>query len=1709
MHKLPYQLLGTWVFRLVNQYFIEQKKQSAEKLFLKISGIDDSAMLFILNAFSESEQDLVLHYNPIIRTLKYAEGFDMYRCGPHETSTWLRNNTSSGSALIIILNDNSSEAQSLENIFTIDEARLMSFEGMNVLYGILAENFNIYADELNTLKTFFAMYQKITEPQLRNVLSFLIEIVNDPQISIIDKIQGHLNELQLFCDKKLAFTQKEGLQRLKKNFSLSRFEKDGRATNKEDLVNNLYNFLNSEEANQYEHEIWENIDPESFRQDALEYINNQSSKFLKYDYEFVLAVFQFKTKKPKIEQKVAGFIEQLSTKLSKDQNVLLSDTLEAIEEGNNPDKIKEFVDEFNDDLRSEPKLLKELERIVERQRHPHEYYELTDALLYEGLAMLEETHEEHSISEASFELSVIDKYASEAIVNLLKFYMNNIELIIPKIQFDALSMPLIEDKEKETQVSFQIKLVKHGFELNSRKFKLMELTAYQLPSMIEQLKDNSNIPYIKQYFGTDSQLIDVLQDVRDRTKGYIATNELGVKESYTAFQDFVLIYTTMITGALEQGLCSIDIDLLEIELETLLENIHQSTLISKHIIQYISCLGALDQYNCKKSEIGAVQQRTLTLLNPIRLLSYLKRLSQIDYELNKWVNQLSKGNVRIEELDDYLQHIVNSVSHLAPNYFVAEGTGDQYLVEQQERMGEGEFALNGTSSGEEQLVETFSEELLNTVKTYFEVYPYAKDCLDLVFLYCPHADYVTKSIDSLFKNTDVNKIKAIVHSDTKGASFHESFNGWLNHEEDYLNGANVFPKVDIQVIAEQDINAITNRLSTELQDADIGVLVNYFGKTSHIKYKLEKIDVHETIDWFETIYKEPLKKDEAVKRISYVSEKLPKVMQYFYQMQYIIQSNEKISTNEHYLLRNIISISSLSDTHLINFMHDRCNWSLFIDRYLDKSLLRQVSSKAQIIRYKSKAGKNKEYRTILSSSNYIRKLANEMADHAYYDRLYQKYISLLKNDKINRDIIIKAVERVKEISGGVVLRAIGPGKFAHELMAIYLSTQARMEKNDVLHIWSLCDELPWFNRSLRRPDLVGTKIERIDDQIFIEFELVELKFISHGILEQERFDAIKQVKAGVELYRNLFSFNDEHMNAELWRKEFIHYLLEFGTYSIEHAHLLRHIQSAPLSQINVKISNSIDTFVYTSNLLDHYNFSDQENGEVQELLLNEYNNRIYNRSYILNTLGATTEQFIPEYEEIQELKQFVTSSLNISETKLSIDQELIEDEMGYEDNQEQTDLILNHEETVHYSAISDLSKDKTDESDVFVSSEFLVAVTIEAEDTNSKENVIQNQTYPEIEALQGQTLSYEDQNDDVTELLELYHKKLRFNFNQVGIPIKILDTLVGVSVIRVIIEIPGDKPYSSIENKTKDIQLWLQSSSIPLIAIRNGRINIDINREKPEIVYFEKFMELVRKDLGKKEIQKKLVAPLGIGQLNEIISMDFSSPDTPHLLIGGRTGSGKSVTINSIILGLMCMYKPSEVQFIFIDPKKVEFLTYENRIHTKEVITEIEEAIIALENLIEVMEQRYRSFAQEGVTSIDQFVEVTNTDLPHIIVVFDEFADFMVQEKSMSSRVENAIVRLGAKARAAGIHLLICTQSPKADIVPTNIRNNLPGRLALKAADHHASKIILDEEGAEKLAGKGDFLAKLETPTAQRGKSPLLTLGVKRALLQYFKNGQQ
>ena len=203
----------------------------------------------------------------------------------------------------------------------------------------------------------------------------------------------------------------------------------------------------------------------------------------------------------------------------------------------------------------------------------------------------------------------------------------------------------------------------------------------------------------------------------------------------------------------------------------------------------------------------------------------------------------------------------------------------------------------------------------------------------------------------------------------------------------------------------------------------------------------------------------------------------------------------------------------------------------------------------------------------------------------------------------------------------------------------------------------------------------------------------------------------------------------------------------------------------------------------------------------------------------------------------------------------------------------------------------------------------------------------------------------------------------------------------------------------------------------------------------------------------------------------------------PHLLVAGTTGSGKSVCLNSIIVSILYKSSPDEVKFIMIDPKQVELSMYEGLPHMviPKVITDPTKAVNALQWAVDEMERRFKLISEERVRNIDEYNKTDKVlqnrvrKMPYIVIIFDEFADFMAVAKN---EIEDKIRRLAGKARAAGIHLILATQRPSTDVVTGTLKANLPARIAFKVAGRIDSEVIMGATGAEKLLGYGDMLYK-------------------------------
>ena len=307
---------------------------------------------------------------------------------------------------------------------------------------------------------------------------------------------------------------------------------------------------------------------------------------------------------------------------------------------------------------------------------------------------------------------------------------------------------------------------------------------------------------------------------------------------------------------------------------------------------------------------------------------------------------------------------------------------------------------------------------------------------------------------------------------------------------------------------------------------------------------------------------------------------------------------------------------------------------------------------------------------------------------------------------------------------------------------------------------------------------------------------------------------------------------------------------------------------------------------------------------------------------------------------------------------------------------------------------------------------------------------------------------------------------------------KVVEAHVGPTVTQYELEIKSGTKVSKILSLNKEIALALAAKDVRIQAPIPGKSTIGI--DIPNKVTTPVSLREVLASMPKEKSDNKLLVVLGKDIMGNPRCMEVNK--TPHLLIAGATGSGKSVCVNSIITSILMRAKPDEVKLMMIDPKKVELSMYNGAPHLlAPVVTDPKKASVALKKIVEEMERRYELFSETGTKNIEgynkkiegQGEESQHKKLPYYVVLIDELADLMLVA---AKEVEDSIMRITQMARAAGIHLIVATQRPSTDVITGVVKANIPSRISFAVSSQIDSRTILDMGGAEKLIGKGDML---------------------------------
>ncbi|MDQ2087090.1 DNA translocase FtsK [Herbivorax sp. ANBcel31] len=967
-----------------------------------------------------------------------------------------------------------------------------------------------------------------------------------------------------------------------------------------------------------------------------------------------------------------------------------------------------------------------------------------------------------------------------------------------------------------------------------------------------------------------------------------------------------------------------------------------------------------------------------------------------------------------------------------------------------------------------------SNYISKVIMDYLNTYPSKVDGLSLAFIQPKDYKNIVSGLhDVVTKIKKHNKFEIklklyIYTSDFKshGKSY---IKYWINNyftEEDIVSVETYLKYIDFSVN-----NNFKELISKNMFKSDITFMEDILEPSDIFAEPMNNFDVRRLENRYPAVYL-PIPSREERNRKVVISQK--QFICEFNHSQFIVYLENKNTKDDSYRIIKKVNLTKRSE-ELLEVLHEKSIWVVTLDESVDPKIIDLAGNK--VISFSTGGGYFGELNTTISSNECflmdLEKFLKSRMRHKFYN---------WNKEELNRAAHL-CVEYAKTLDGAEILKSINPDDEAINNYLAYILT-ARFEKVDKFekdkyyvrkmisldshsHLFDNQFELESLKNQGTRPDFLvleipieGNNLEDTND-ILIKAKIIECKLAKYSDIHLEK--AKSQVIEGYEKLSAVWSKNNNSVEKRFWFNQ-LYRLLAFNNESqiddqeryIEFINKLTLINEG---QFEIQFEN----YIYTYWLDKQYDKLFDE----QTYLLDDF--EIKNLYFGIDSIKTI---LIEENWEFNKQEQH-DDSIKLEKTNID---SVVEKEEG-EIKDPTYNVAENTKEDSNYNDIDivDIPQNQTNiENDI--------------QKAYNNDKIISE----EIINVFNEIVNKDLDNEKV--LIDQKLNKLKSELEMRKIKLHIEDYILGPDIVRVKLKLGVGVDVSQVEKYSRDMMIWLSVNEPPYLFIEDGHVKLDMMREKRQIVGLRELLKKINKDKIKyKDLKDKFYAVLGADVLGEPYLIDFSDSNTPHLLIAGQTGSGKSVLLMSILSSIMAMYTPKEVDMLLVDPKYVELTHFQDSPYTKELATEVEEALDLLEGLVLEMKNRYKMFKEKKVQNIAQFNKEVESEnrLKRIVMVFDEYASMMEDSKDNQKRLESAIKSLSQLARAAGIHLIICTQTPRADIITTTIRNNLTARVALKVADSNTSNLILDTKGAERLLGKGDMLFKTGlTSSLLRLKSP-------------------
>ncbi len=1711
MKEKVIQAIANTIIRCISNV---QPSQQHHRIFIRIEDFDTAVYQNILKHLRNRQK--INDHHVLIRSTSPIAGFDQYNLEPDRSATWYRNHLQPGYMLILIFNQRTSDEQSLKDLYTINPVTLTTKE-LSELIESSIQNYQYNNEEKESIIHFIQIQLRKAGiiPPLEHIVSFLIELdrllVESYRLS--EAIAHALPQLHLFrCNQLAQRLQTGGSSKLLRELYLaSRIGMEVIDEPKEkSYLSNLEtaHFSDQSALGGLSSEVKKKllrdfitgklIDDPKRRQEVFQIDWEEVQQIIKprknrIDLEqIVRELEEAKTEHPDTDKDIEELIRQLKSGSDVDSQ-LVEDVLKAIGE------------RLSSEVRAELRKL-----LRPRPTRSTDFLNGLMYLLVEFQAIYQSKLTKSCRIYVQFSKpDQVDNTTVEA-AQVFRYLYGGVEQVITNVTWDLDALWELASRENidgeeddesqklkheiKEELTFQVVIRDSGNDKSIGSAKLIwEYHSDSIQSITAKALEHEwrliqagdiRIPAYKVGQTTTKLLhIDLLRPITTLGAWYQNATNIRNELNTLKLPDQTTLPIFQALNKLEQdwrhfikqsqnGLFSSQI----VRLCQSYQHLLQTMILHASKSRYRSLFHVINQ-SWMIRQPSASSWAIMPLFHPIKLDWWLQR-AQLFHELIQHMFYDDPPSIAV----DYkiVQREISNVyssSNVPPVVVLDRARGkNDWLLASVEVYGYELFAslqqhdevtsFDYLGNADEQRVIT--DQVIDTVTSivhdYIEIYPFAQDGLRILLLECRSSDLPIMLLERIkamnARQENSWRIHMVVHTSRHGATLFHRIDTWLEDALSVQESLSYIPSITVDVL-----ECPLDEVFKHVKAVDIVSIFDLFSQdTKNLSCRLtENNEELSNTSWFTTsIRPDPLEEGQIYRRFRLTPTQKTSLMRLFLLSQYIgiaepgdelpnIQSDIQLFYNQ--------SLEKWQD--LLKQLHQHAHWVVCYDRAVDRFLLQATCDDAQIIRYALGLGKQRLYHLTVSSSGRTQQIVVQRLANRLHEMLplvdYQRCQNIAK----------RLADEANRISGDIVLRAAGPGVFLNELIGL-VATITKTEQlfqqqhPHALLLWLSLDNFKhWFPsyKTRKTPDLLLIGLAYEDGQCTIYLQIIEAKCIHSGALAREKRDAQLQVQNGVNQLIRAFAPGAHHLDALYWYDQLYRAIAGNLRISDDQLEIWKLVQRClPVGNFQLVTSGHSWIFCYDAQVGDtnviEQSFSSAS--EAPEVPLTEH---LCGRNELFAVLGSLVNQeIIPD--------PFINTSVDQEELSVKGDDVTIEvlpvapRAVG---DQYETPSILPLE-VADTPATPLVDNTERDQYESPLISPFAVANTLA--NPLSAEREWLNQKASEVEqALRRRGV-------------QLY-------------AINPADADIGPSVVRFKFRLKPNQQLKRLKAMIDDLARDLKLERPPFIDNVPGTdfVGIDIPRSNREVVDLQPLLSLLTEP---KPAELPII--IGISPNGKPVIEDLA--EFPHLLVAGTTKSGKSVFLRNVLISLLSVYRPGQIEFLIIDPKQTDFVQFTKLpfLRKGKVIVERRAAREALLELVyEEMPRRQRHIAHRSMKIKNFNQRYPAEALPPIVAIIDEYGMLTsLMNRKEREAFEQDLSTLAAAARSVGIHLVIATQHPSAEVITPTIKANLDARIAFRVASPIYSRVVLDTQGADNLLGHGDMLFRQPDGSIVRLQAPFI-----------------